>query len=91
MMSKYVPLQEFDNYVKCLRQNQLDNAVAKTDKNETDIQRFRSNQVDIDALLDIIYKLFESEGYIASDADDMYTQVDNVGPLTVDVKPQTKF
>ena len=90
-MSKYVPLSEFDNYIKQLRSTQLDDADVKTDKNEACIQRSRSNQVDIDALLDIIYKLFESEGYIASEQDDVYNQVDNQGPLTVDVKPQTKF
>ena len=90
-MAMYVPLSEFDNYIKGVRQTNLDKAIAQTDKNEADIGRFRSNQVDIDALLDIIYKLFESEGYISSDADDVYSQVDNQGPLTVDVKPQTKF
>ena len=90
-MAQYVSLSDLDNYVKGMRNNPLDRAVEKTDKNEADIQRSRSNQVDIDALLDIIYKLFESEGYIQSDADDTYSQVDNKGPLTVDVKPQTKF
>lgn len=90
-MSQQIPLSELDKYVKGIRSNGLDQAIAKTDKNEADIKRSRYNQVDIDSLLDIIYKLFESEGYIASDTDDVYDQVDNKGPLTVDVKPQTKF
>jgi hypothetical protein len=91
MGQRSVPLDQITEYVKGLANENLLKATDKTANLTASLKRPSSNYVDMDTMLDIIYKLFQEEGYIMEKDDDIIESVDNVGPLSVEVKPFTKF
>ena len=91
MGQRSVPLDQITEYVKGLANENLLKATDKTANLTASLKRPSSNYVDMDTMLDIIYKLFQEEGYIMEKDDDIIESVDNVGPLSVQVKPFTKF
>ena len=91
MGQRSVPLDQITEYVKGLANENLLKATDKTANLTASLKRPSSNYVDMDTMLDIIYKLFQEEGYIMEKDDDIIESVDNVGPLSVEVKPFRKF
>lgn len=86
-----VSLEDIQKYGTAIKSKTLSRALDSTAKTEIALERHRSNYVDIDGVVDIIYKLFQDEGYSLSANDLKDEAVDNTGPLTMDRKPFVKF
>ena len=77
MGQRSVPLDQITEYVKGLANENLLKATDKTANLTASLKRPSSNYVDMDTMLDIIYKLFQEEGYIMEKDDDIIESVDS--------------